>query len=1058
MSNNVISLVKEEELENKYEPFALSDVQLAYLMGRDEKFELGGVSSHYYIEIETKLDLMKFNNAINMLISKHPVLRSIVLPNGMQKILEYVDEYNMSVADISTLTSEEQEEHILKERNRMSHYIFKTDTWPLFEFRALKISNDKNYVFFGLDLLIADASSVYRIATELMDIYNGLETKDFQDGFSFRDFRINYNELKDTDKYKEDKQYWLDKLENFPMAPAILLDKSISSVTNPKFNRLHKKMGNGYWSKLKIKCEKYNIRPTVVFCTAYAEVLSFWSNQSKLAINLTIANRHPFHENVKNMVGDFTSVMPIDIDLQRGTSFWEKASFIQETLTECMAHNYYEGGDFIRELSKYHGLENKAVMPIVLTSMMFGDHLCKWSEIGEVKFNITQTSQAFLDNQICKENDDVTITWDYVEQLFDKDVINQMYSQYTELLLGIVDAIDYSLEINEKDNELVREYNNTDKYISKRTIHDMFVDQAMLTPNNIAIICEDKKMTYSELDEKSNQVAHYLNEMGVGHNDYVGVLAQRRMESIVNILGVLKAGAAYVPIDPNQPEERRNYILKDANCKLQLEPESYSYYNISEYSTDSVQNNVSPEEVAYVIYTSGSTGTPKGVIINHYGAINTIVDINTKFNVNGDDRILGLSSMCFDLSVYDIFGALSTGATLVMVKNQRDIKDIIRIIEEHKITIWNSVPVIMDMLLDELVLDEEDETIDYMQSLYTGNTSVSLRCNDTLRVVLLSGDWIPLNLPKKISSYFICANVISLGGATEASIWSIYYPIIEFKSEWRSIPYGIPLTNQKFYVLNYDKKICPIGVQGELYIGGIGLAMGYLNDQEKTKYSFINHDKLGRLYRTGDYGVLHKNGLIEFLGRKDQQVKIRGHRIELGEIENAIIKSKKVKNAIVIDNTDANGKRYLCAYIVSDEALNKQELIEDIKIYLPSYMIPSYFIKIDKIPLTQNGKINKKDLPQISTDVSSYECVSPRSERERIILEIWKEALEIENLGVFDDFFDVGGDSLSAMIIFSKMSDIYEIGFNSIYEYKTIAALAKHISLKEGINIENLKS
>ncbi len=263
-------------------------------------------------------------------------------------------------------------------------------------------------------------------------------------------------------------------------------------------------------------------------------------------------------------------------------------------------------------------------------------------------------------------------------------------------------------------------------------------------------------------------------------------------------------------------------------------------------------------------------------MVKHKAAANTIIDINNKFNVNEEDRIIGLSSMCFDLSVYDIFGALSSGAALVMINDQRDIKNINDVIKKHDISIWNSVPAIMDMLLDNIGIDYGTE-VDYRQSSYGNEVAVdysSYSDNDSLRLVLLSGDWIPLTLPEKIQNKFSNAEVISLGGATEASIWSIYYPVEEVQMDWKSIPYGIPLANQKFYVLNYNKDICPVEVIGELYIGGDGLAEGYMNDEEKTNNAFINHPDLGRLYNTGDYGVLHREGYIEFFGRKDQQIKI----------------------------------------------------------------------------------------------------------------------------------------------------------------------------------------
>jgi amino acid adenylation domain-containing protein len=1048
MVSKSTNITKKEENE----PFSLSNVQLAYLMGRTNKFELGGTSAHYYIEIESEMELERFNRAINMLINRHPTLRSIILSSGKQQILKTVPEYKMQIENLMGMEETEKQECLEKERERMSHHIFKTDCWPLFEFKAFKLTNIMNYICIGLDLLIADATSVNVMANELKYLYDNIDSKDkldVKDDYNFRNFRLDCEKIKESDKYKADKQYWINKIDDFPQTPVIPLAQNLSNVKSPRFKRLSNLLDADYWGKLVLKCKEHNVRPTVVFCTAYAVLLGFWSNQSKMAINLTIANRYPFHENVKNMIGDFTSVAPINVDLQQGNTFWEMARFVQQTLTECQEHNYYEGGDFVRELSKVHSLEERAVMPIVLTSMMSKDHITQWSKLGKVKYNITQTSQVYLDNQISREKNCVRVTWDYVEQLFDEKFISKMYDQYIQLLNSAVNDLNYLLDISFQDKMLIEEYNKTEKDVKISTLHKMFMDQAKVVPNNTAVVCENQSLTYMELDRKSNQVANYLREKSIGTGDYVGVIASRHVDSIVNIMGVLKAGAAYIPIEPSQPLERRNYILNDAKSKTYLDIVSYCKNNIIEYSIEPVDEMVKDDDVAYAIYTSGSTGKPKGVVISHSAAANTIIDINTKFNVNASDRIIGLSSMCFDLSVYDIFGALSAGATLVMVPNQKDVSNIERIMNEYEITIWNSVPVIMDLLITHMMSCEDYETEGYIQSTKNKRVSVKLNYNDSLRLVLLSGDWIPLNLPVKIQDKFISAEVISLGGATEAAIWSIYYPINEVSDIWKSIPYGKPLANQTFYVLNYNQQICPIEVQGELYIGGKGVAVEYLNDVEKTKTAFIEHVTLGRLYKTGDYGVLHGDSVIEFLGRKDQQVKISGHRIELGEIEKNILRDNRIINAVVIDKTDLNNKKYLCAYIVSEDEIDHMEIIEKLEKYLPEYMIPTYFMNIDSIPLTSNGKVNKKQLPDIGKKIIKNYRVEPSNYVEKILLQIWKEVLEIENLGVCDNFFKIGGDSLNAMMIYAKMSNYFDVKFNSIYEYKTVEALSKHIKLRK---------
>lgn len=378
-----------------------------------------------------------------------------------------------------------------------------------------------------------------------------------------------------------------------------------------------------------------------------------------------------------------------------------------------------------------------------------------------------------------------------------------MFSQFVDLLEQLVKQSDItSLQMKESDQTLIKQYNETTEKIPSTTLYQLFTDQVKRTPDEVAVVFEQEWLTYSELHKRSNQIAHFLKEQGIGLGDKVGLLAKRRVDTIVNMLGILKSGAAYVPIDPDHPLDRQTYILKNSSCKLLLEPSLYEENHLSFYTTEDMPAIAGPEDIAYIIYTSGSTGKPKGVIITHQAVTNTIQDINQKYEVNEDDRIIGISSMCFDLSVYDIFGALSTGAMLVMIRDPRDMQELIRTVERRGITIWNTVPAIMDLALEQV-----GSHFEY----------------PSLRLVLHSGDWILLSLPEKIKRHFPIAEVVSLGGATEASIWSIYYPVKQVESHWNSIPYGMPLANQTYYVLNYEKKMCPVGVIGDLYIGELAL-------------------------------------------------------------------------------------------------------------------------------------------------------------------------------------------------------------------------------------------
>lgn len=1049
-TQTVIYEEAEADKENANLPFALTEVQTAYFMGRGSNFEMGGISTHAYFEIETKLDIQKLSSSLNQLISRQPMLRAIVKVNGTQIILTDVPRYEINVKDISKYDKNEQQAYILLERDRMSHHIFQTDKWPLFEIKALKTSASKHYLLLGFDLLIADGTSMRIFIKELMNFYYDRKESIPAFDFTFRDYINSLSNFKLSSTYEKDKAYWSERIKTLPAAPALPLKQKPEKISKPHFKRLAHTIDKKNWDKLKTISKSQGVTPSALLFTAFSRVLAYWSNQPEHTINVTMFTRYPFNKNVNNIIGDFTSLLLIDSNIKPGSSFWENANDAQNNLMKALEHRHYDGIEIIREISREKNMGNSAVMPVVFTSMVFsGDEVdSSLDDLGEVKMGVSQTSQVYLDYQVMETKGKLEITWDYVDELFEERIIKSMFSQYNNILdkLTIEEAI-LKPELSIEDQVILKEYNNTKSDIEPETLSSMFTRQAQKTPLNKAVVMGDDSITYEELDKKSNQVARYLLDKGTETGSSVGVLANRDIQAIINIYGILKAGAAYIPVDPEYPEKRRSYILENSNSKILLPATDEFYKGLSD---DEINVYYSLENIAYTIYTSGSTGKPKGVVISHKAVSNTIKDINKKFNVCESDRVIGISSLCFDLSVYDIFGTLSAGATLVLIPNIRDVQYISETVEKNGITIWNSVPAIMDMTLEHLEF-ENQHGIDYWQSSHAAEMQVSLDKYQSLRLVLLSGDWIPLNLPERIEDTFSSAEVISLGGATEASIWSIYYPVKEVKSAWKSIPYGIPLDNQEFYVLNYNMEQCPVDVEGELYIGGVGVANEYMNDAEKTNQSFIQHPAFGRLYKTGDFGVLRKEGYIEFLGRKDFQIKIRGHRIELGEIENQLSKYPELKNAIVIDQEDKEQKKCISAFIVCDKEIDIEHVKSYLESYLPDYMIPKYITQLEKIPLTSNGKLDRKALPTPESAGTSKKVtyVAPGNAIEQTIVDITKEILQAENIGVYDNFFDLGATSVHAIKASNKLQEKLqkEIPVLAIFEHSTIKALAKYISL-----------
>lgn len=629
--------------------------------------------------------------------------------------------------------------------------------------------------------------------------------------------------------------------------------------------------------------------------------------------------------------------------------------------------------------------------------------------------------------------DGVEVTVLYNKCLYEHQTIEQIGTHLLHLLTLVsqdfsqaMSALDILTESERHD--ITTSYNDTAfDYPKDMTLHRLFTEQAQRTPDRLAVIGEQGSLTYRELDEASNRCARYLIAHGIRPRDQVGVIAGRALDTVVYVFGILKAGAAYVPLEPDTPEERKEHVLHHSDCRLLLHPGDYERQGMESYDTAPLAELTDAESLAYVVYTSGSTGVPKGVATAHRAVVNTLLDINGKFRLTEQDRVIGISSLCFDLSVYDIFGTLATGAALVLVPDQRDIPHVIELVLRHGVTVWNTVPALLDLAV---------------QHLDTAPAETQLR------LFLLSGDWIPVSLFGKVETHFPEARMIALGGATEAAIWSIHYPVTHVDPHSTSLPYGMPLGNQQVYVLNQDLQPCPYDVEGQICIGGDGVAVGYYNDPQRTADSFTEHPRFGRLYQTGDYGVFTRHGYIKLHGRRDFQIKIRGFRIEIQEIQAALLRFTGIRDAVVTARGENAADKHLCAYLIADRDLTVQELRDFLADSLPDYMIPSYFMRLERLPLSPNGKVNLNDLPVPEREHSLLQSTAyapPRNEIEAKIVQVWQEVLGLEPIGIYDNFFTLGGDSMKALKVIAKLSVDYTVEANDMFERQTVARFAERL-------------
>ncbi len=606
---------------------------------------------------------------------------------------------------------------------------------------------------------------------------------------------------------------------------------------------------------------------------------------------------------------------------------------------------------------------------------------------------------------------------------------------------------------NDLEN-LLYAWNDTARAFDEESlIHELFERRAARQPDARAVESKGRTFTYREVDEQANRLARVLTARGAGPGTFVAVYLERDIGLVLTLLAICKAGAAYVPLDHRYPADRLRFVVEDTRAVLVvtdsasralfdsplLELDSAELQSeLLTQRSDRADSAARAADTCYVMYTSGSTGKPKGVVLCHRAVVNTLEWVNRTFNVGPGDRLLFVTSPAFDLSVYDIFGVLGAGATLVIASQTLllDPPALARALESGDITLWNSTPAALQLLLP--YLSEGD-------------------LHGRLRLILLSGDWIPLNMLPALRSAWPSAALVSLGGATEAAIWSNYYVIDAVAPDWRSVPYGRPIQNCAYYALDARLRPVPIGCPGELYIGGVCLADGYLNLPQHTAERFLRNPfssaPNARIYRTGDLVRLFDDGNIELLGRTDLQLKIRGFRVEIPEVEAALARLTGVRDAACTAQDDAAGQKALVAFVTVQpgHALDEDTVRHRLSRTLPEYMVPARVLVLDALPLSSNGKVDRAALPKPGEPERTRPYVPPTNETEQVIVDIWQRLLKRSRIGVTDDFFDVGGHSLQAMRVVDEINRALDVTIHlgTLLEDRNVKTLAARIRRQE---------
>ena len=996
--------------------------------------------------IKEKIDFKILEKAVNFFLESNDSFRLKFIKQD-NTIKQYVEKYYYKKIKLVELQSENDLSTL--ENNLVNNIYNLEETY--YEINMFRFPDSSGGFLCNIHHIAADSWTLGLICKKIMHAYNNL-INNIENEINIEQSYIKYIETEseyfNSSKYNKDKTFWENKFETLPNIINLPSSKSnTNSAFNCTANRLLFVLPKDYVNRINKFCNSHKISIFNFFMAALSTYIHKVTNSNKFVVGTPILNRTNFNE--KNTTGMFINIAPFLIDINKAETFSEIVNKISTESISLLRHQRYP----YSEILKY--VRNKDTNFPTLFNVLLSyqitiannetniEHTTRWTFNG--------TCADDIDIQIFDLNDthELNIAYDYKTSKFNKKDIIKLHKQLTSIIEQVLENEDVIIQdldlLSDKEKEeLIYGFNQTEfNYDKTKVISELFEKQVNKTPNRNAISFENQTITYKELDKKANKIANYLRKThNIKPGDFVTILLNRSIELIICILGVVKSGATYVAIDPEYPNDRINYMINNCDSKLiftnNVTNEFITDLDIYKINIDTCsfekESSLSPEiltkpeDLLYVIYTSGSTGKPKGVTINNKNVNNFILGMQQFINFKTVKSMLSIATVCFDMFVFELWGALLNGLTLVLANE-----------DEQKL------PHLLNQLCVNKKVDIFQTTPSRFSLLFDNNQT---DCFSKVKHILIGGESVPKSLFEKFKEYDNLS-VHHMYGPTETTVWSTGKTITDINK----ITIGKPIINTQIYILDENNSICPIGIPGEIYISGDGVGSGYLNNSTLNTKSFIKNPFIPNslMYKTGDSGMYNENGEIIYLNRIDNQVKIRGYRIELEEISNNILKYNGIKKCIVIDNENETGKKYLAAYFVAEKEIDIIKLKKHLISLLPNYMIPSYFIKLDELPLTFNHKIDRKSLPKPKIqDLSLEEPILPQNDIEQLLFDLIKDELEITNLGINHDLFNYNIDSLNIINIQVKLLDLnIKINTQDFYKLRTIEKIAKYINNKE---------
>jgi amino acid adenylation domain-containing protein len=799
--------------------------------------------------------------------------------------------------------------------------------------------------------------------------------------------------------------------------------------------------------------------------SGFTLLLARYGRQEDLLVGMPVANRD--RADFDNIVGLFVNTLVLRADLSGRPSTSQLLASMRDVCLDAVAHGDMPLDHLVEAMQPQRDMSRNPLFQVMFAQQSAPQGALKLEGIT-VRPLIVHAGGALFDLtlQVEETAGGLNAVFEYATDLFDEPTIARLANHWRQLLAAMLasperNVWELPMLAEAERQQLLVEWNDTAVVYPghDQCLHQLIEAQAVRTPEQVALVCEDQQLTYAELNQRADQVAHHLQRRGVGPDVLVGLFAERSLEMVVGLLGILKAGGAYVPMDPEYPADRIAFMLEDAginilltqaHTKSHLPPNpaqticlDHEGKTIARHDGTVVRDQTTPRNLAYMIYTSGSTGRPKGALNTHQGVCNRLLWMQDRYQLTPADSVLQKTPCSFDVSVWEFFWPLLAGARLVLARpgGHRDPAYLARLIREEEITVMHFVPSMLRAFLTEPTV---------------------ANCT-TLRHVICSGEALPHDLQEQFFARMSC-ELHNLYGPTEAAV-DVTHWTCQRHSEARIVPIGRPVANTQIYILDDALNPVPIGAAGELYIGGVQVGRGYHNRPELTAQKFVgdpfSNDPDARLYRTGDLARWLPDGNIDYLGRIDSQVKVRGFRIELGEIEQVLVADGRVKEAVVVASDDPDGDKRLVAYYVArpDRRVDAGELGNALKEKLPEYMVPSYFVELESFPLTPNGKLDRKALPAPSREhlPSLHEFVRPHTETEIALAVIWSEVLKVERVGCKDNFFDLGGYSLLAIKTLARIRDVFavDLPMRTLFEKPVLSDLAGAVDALQWLRLSN---